>query len=69
MALAEDDHVVETFAVDRSDQSLDEGVLPGRARRAQDFLARRAPRARADGTSRSSAADPKKVASLPSLPK
>src|SRR5260370_39755059 len=38
MALAEDDHVVETLAADRSDQSLDEGVLPGRARRAQDFL-------------------------------
>ena len=38
MALAEDDYVVETFAADRADQALNEGVLPGRARRAQDFL-------------------------------
>src|SRR5450631_4060122 len=28
MSLAEDDYMVETFAADRSDQALDEGVLP-----------------------------------------
>jgi hypothetical protein len=38
MALAEDDDVVETLAADRADQALDEGVLPGRVRRAQDLL-------------------------------
>src|ERR1022692_1193930 len=38
MALAEYDHMVETLAADRADKALNEGVLPGRARRAQDFL-------------------------------
>jgi len=42
MALAEDDHVVETLAAYRADQALDERVLPGRARRTQDFLDARA---------------------------
>jgi hypothetical protein len=32
-ALAEDHDVVETLAADRADQALNEGVLPGRARR------------------------------------
>jgi hypothetical protein len=30
--LAEDDHMVEALASDRTDQSLDMGILPGRAR-------------------------------------
>ena len=38
MALTEDDDVVEALASYQADQSLDEGVLPGRAGRAQDFL-------------------------------
>ena len=38
VALTEDDDVVEALAPYRADQSLDEGVLPGRAGRAQDFL-------------------------------
>ena len=38
MALTKDDDVVEALAPYRAYQSLDEGVLPGRARRARDFL-------------------------------
>ena len=34
----EHDHMVEALAADRADKALNEGVLPGRARRAQDFV-------------------------------
>ena len=32
IALVEDDDVIETFAADQTDDPLDVGVLPGRAR-------------------------------------
>ncbi len=37
MAFAQDDDMVETFAPDRTDDSLDVGRLPGRARCGQHF--------------------------------
>src|SRR3977135_3520538 len=36
----EDDDVIETFAADRADDSLDIGVLPRRSRRGDDLLDR-----------------------------
>src|SRR5450432_1610990 len=58
MVFAENDHMVETLAADRSDQALDEGVLPGRARRTQDFLDAHAGEPSAEG----GAVDPVAVA-------
>src|SRR5215475_12791164 len=37
MALAEDDHVIETFLTDRTDKSLSVRVLPRRSRRSDDL--------------------------------
>ena len=38
VSLAEDEHVIQTFAADRADQALRERVLPGAVRRRQDFV-------------------------------
>src|SRR5206468_2549050 len=38
VALAEDDNVVEALAADAADEALGERVLPGAARRGEDFL-------------------------------
>jgi hypothetical protein len=63
MAVAEDNHVVETLAADRADQALDEGVLPGASaahsrlprcpclRAGRGRWRRRSGRGRASGTS------------------
>jgi hypothetical protein len=38
VSFAEDKHVVETLAADRTDQALGEGVLPGAVPRCENFL-------------------------------
>jgi len=37
VTLAEDDNVIQTFAADRSDETLGVGILPGRSRRGDDL--------------------------------
>ena len=37
MTLAEDDNMIQAFTADRTDQSLDVGVLPGRSRGSDDL--------------------------------
>jgi hypothetical protein len=38
VGLVEHDHMIQTLASDRTDQSFDIGILPGRPRRGQHFL-------------------------------
>jgi hypothetical protein len=49
MALAQDDHMVETFSAHRLDQALDVGILPRGARGTHDLLDAHAPEAAAEG--------------------